>query len=52
MSLFHTLFDSARKRIAYRRTVNAIRNMPKEIAEDLGVFRGDATRIATKAVYG
>ncbi|SLN11279.1 hypothetical protein PSA7680_00118 [Pseudoruegeria aquimaris] len=52
MTLFHSLRDAVSKRIAFRRTVRAIRNMPKEIADDLGIFRGDADRIAAKAVYG
>lgn len=37
---------------AYRRTVREIRNMPVDTALDLDMYRGDAKRIARKAVYG
>ena len=50
------LLSSLRTRIAkhneYRRTVHEIRNMPLDVALDLDIHRGDAERIAYKAVYG
>jgi uncharacterized protein YjiS (DUF1127 family) len=46
------LRESARKRTAYKRTVWEIENMPLDAALDLGIYRGDAHRLAHKAVYG
>ena len=43
---------AAEKRAAYRRTVLELRRMPEDVAMDLGIYRGDAERIAHKAVYG
>ena len=44
--------DAAEKRAAYTRTVAEIRSMPLDVALDLGIYRGDAERIASRAVYG
>lgn len=40
------------KRNAYRRTVAALRAMPLDTALDLDIYRGDAAKIARRAVYG
>lgn len=42
----------AQKRSAYWRTVREIQNMPIEEANDLGIARADAHRIASESVYG
>ncbi|RMD88758.1 MAG: DUF1127 domain-containing protein [Alphaproteobacteria bacterium] len=51
-SLIGRLRENARKRALYRRTVKEIRAMPDTIARDLGLYRGEAERIAREAVYG
>ncbi|MBC6438604.1 MAG: hypothetical protein GDA52_10865 [Rhodobacteraceae bacterium] len=50
--IFSSLRAAARKRAAYKRTVAAIRRMPLDVALDLDIYRGDAAKIAHKAVYG
>lgn len=53
MTLINTLRDRLAKRAAYNSTYFEIANLPTEIAvEDLGIFPGDARKIATQAVYG
>ena len=52
MSIYTTLKTAARKRAAYNRTVREIESMPLDVALDLGIYRGDAHRIAMEAVYG
>ncbi|PRX38282.1 protein of unknown function [Meinhardsimonia xiamenensis] len=49
---FDQLRERARKRALYRRTVREIRSMPDSVARDLGIYRGEAERIAREAVYG
>ncbi len=51
-TLFNSVLDAARKRIAYERTVAAIETMPLDVALDLDIHRPDARKIAHKAVYG
>ena len=46
------LFDQLNKRAAYNRTVREIKNMPLDVALDLGIYQGDAEKIAHRAVYG
>jgi uncharacterized protein YjiS (DUF1127 family) len=47
------LRDAARKRALYNRTVSEIARLNREVAiEDLGIYPGDAERIARRAVYG
>ncbi len=46
------LRDNARKLSAYRRTVREIETMPADVADDLGISRHDARRIAREVVYG
>jgi uncharacterized protein YjiS (DUF1127 family) len=36
----------------YRQTRDEIANLPLDVALDLGIYRGDAERIAREAVYG
>ena len=36
----------------YRQTRDEIANMPLDVALDLGIYRGDAERIARETVYG
>jgi uncharacterized protein YjiS (DUF1127 family) len=50
--LLNDLKTAARKRAAYARTVREIRDMPLNVALDLGIFREDARALAYKAVYG
>ena len=52
----HTLIErlkaAARKRALYARTRNEIERLPLTIALDLGIYPGDADKIARKAVWG
>ena len=41
-----------KKRRSYHRTVRELRNLPQDIAVDLGICPGDAEKIAHRAVYG
>lgn len=50
--LINSLRDAYRKHVAYEETVEAIRNMPLDVALDLDVDRSQAREIAHKAVYG
>jgi uncharacterized protein YjiS (DUF1127 family) len=52
MSLITSLRDAARKRAAYRRTLYALQGVPASLAEDIGIFPGDARTLAREAVYG
>ena len=52
MSLFATLREAARKRIAYRRTLNELRALPAHLADDVAIQPGDERAIAHRAVYG
>ena len=52
MSLISQLRIAAQKRSAYRRTVFALRGIPDSLAEDIGIYPGDAKRLAREAVYG
>ena len=53
MTLLNDLRDRLAKRAAYNRTRREIANLPTQIAvEDLGIYPGDAAKIATRAVYG
>lgn len=51
-SMISRLRAAAAKRAAYHRTVDEISRMPLDVALDLGIYRGDAEKIARKAVYG
>ena len=50
--VFVMLKDAARNYAMYRTTRDEIANMPLDVALDLGIYRGDAERIAREAVYG
>jgi len=52
MSLFETIADRARKRALYNRTVAELRALPTDVALDLDIYKGDAAKIAHRAVYG
>lgn len=53
MTLINTLRTRLAKRAAYRRTRYELANLPADLAiEDLGIYPGDAHKIATRAVYG
>ena len=44
--------DDLKKRRAYHRTLNELRRMPLDVALDLDIYRGDAEKLARRAVYG
>ena len=53
MSSIMTRIRAAReRRRRYYQTVREIRSMPIDVALDLDVHRGDAHRIARRAIYG
>ena len=47
-----SLLTDLKKRAAYSRTVRELRSLPLDTALDLGIYPGDAKRIAHRAVYG
>ena len=51
-TLIARLRDTAVKHAAYRRIRNEIATLPHAEALDLGIFPGDADRIARKTVWG
>ena len=51
-SIFGDLRAAARKRAAYNRTVKEISALSNETAWDIGIYPGDAHRLAREAVYG
>jgi uncharacterized protein YjiS (DUF1127 family) len=52
MTLFTNLRTAVQKRAAYRRTVNELNAIPAYLAEDIGIYPGQAPRLAREAVYG
>ena len=52
INVFDLVKDAARNYAMYRTTRDEIANMPLDVALDLGIYRGDAERIAREAVYG
>lgn len=52
ITAFEMLRTAARNYARYIRTRDEIANMPLDVALDLGIYRGDADRIARDAVYG
>lgn len=52
MSMLINLREAAQKRAAYRRTLYELRGVPTYLAEDIGIYPGDARRVAREAVYG
>lgn len=47
-----TLRERMKRRADYRRTVFELKSMPDDVALDLGIYKGDAEKIARQAVYG
>ncbi len=52
ITVFDMLKTAASNYALYRQTRDEIANMPLDVALDLGIYRGDAERIAREAVYG
>ncbi len=52
MTFFETLADRVKKRARYRQTVAELKSLPTDVALDLDIYKGDAERIAHRAVYG
>ncbi|WP_166126729.1 hypothetical protein [Maritimibacter fusiformis] len=53
MTAFATLRRTLEKRAEYLRVKREIEALPVELAvEDLGIYPGDADKIARRAVYG
>ncbi len=52
MAFFDRIQTSARKRIAYIRTVSELSALSAAERADVGIGAGDLHRIAHKAVYG
>lgn len=52
MSLFSHLRAAVQKRAAYKRTVFELRGIPAGLADDTGIYPGDAKRLARAAIYG
>ncbi|EAR49408.1 hypothetical protein OG2516_02993 [Oceanicola granulosus HTCC2516] len=51
--MFNTIRTAIHNRALYNRTRRELEALPTKLAvEDLGIFPGDAHRIASKAVYG
>jgi uncharacterized protein YjiS (DUF1127 family) len=52
MTVIEKLMTAARKQALYRQTRDEIARMPTDVALDLGIYPGDADRIARQAVWG
>jgi len=52
MTVFNRIRATVQKRVAYTRIKHELSSMSLETAIDLGMFREDAGKIASKAVYG
>lgn len=52
MTFFARLSEAARKRSEYRRTRDALRALPIDVALDLDIYSGEADAIARRSVYG
>ena len=52
MTVFANFRTAVQKRRAYNRTVAEIKGMSLDTALDLDIYRGDAEKIASRAVYG
>ena len=51
-SIMTRIRTAAERRRRYSRTVREIQTMPIDVALDLDLHRGDARRIARRAIYG
>jgi len=52
MTVLNTVRAAVQKRVAYTRLKHELSSMPLATAIDLGMFREDAGKIASKAIYG
>ncbi len=52
MNVIDMLKEAAKNYALYVKTRDEIANLPLDVALDLGIYRGDAHRIAHDAVYG
>jgi len=52
MSLITQLRTVLSRRASYRATLHELRGIPETQAEDIGIYPGDARRLAREAVYG
>lgn len=52
MTLLNQIQNALRKRALYLRTKHELETLPLDVALDLDIYRGDASRIAARAVYG
>ena len=52
MTVLNTVRTAIQKRVAYSRLKHELANMRVETAIDLGMFREDAGKTASKVVYG
>jgi hypothetical protein len=52
MTVLNLVRDTLHKRAAYAKIKHELESMPLATALDLGLFREDAAKIASKAVYG
>lgn len=52
MSVFTSVCTALQKRAAYNRLKYELASMPLETAIDLGMFREDASKTASKMIYG
>ena len=52
MTVMNSVRTAIKKRVAYSRLKHELATMPQETAIDLGMFREDAGKIASKAIYG
>lgn len=52
MTVLNRICATVQKRVAYNRIRHELSMMPTETAIDLGMFREDADKIASKVVYG
>lgn len=52
MTVLNTIRAAVQKRIAYAQLKHELQSMPLQTAIDLGLFREDAAKTASKAIYG
>jgi hypothetical protein len=52
ITVIDTMKTAARNYAMYRTTRDEIANLPLDVALDVGIYPGDADRIAREAVYG
>ena len=51
-NVYEMLKTAAANYVLYRQTRNEIANLPADIALDLGIYPGDAERLARESFYG